>query len=93
MAVKKATEKQVLDELRELEPEQWFQVLDFIGYLKHRTAQEPRPQKHEMTGRDLLESGLVGLWADRTDIGDSSAFARELRQEAEHRQDLTDDLG
>jgi len=37
------------------------------------------------TGADLLASGLFGLWKDRTDIADSVAFARRLRQEAESR--------
>lgn len=35
---------------------------------------------------DLLNSGLVGLWADRTDIGDSQTFARGLREEAQTRR-------
>jgi hypothetical protein len=34
------------------------------------------------TAQDLLGSGLVGMWADRTDIGDSSGFARTLRARA-----------
>jgi len=36
-----------------------------------------------MTAADLLKSGLVGMWADRTDIGDSQSFARRLREEAQ----------
>jgi len=40
-----------------------------------------------MTARDLLDSGLVGLWADREDITDSSEFARHLREKAETRED------
>jgi hypothetical protein len=34
------------------------------------------------TTRDLLRSGLVGMWADRTDIDDSAGFARGLRERA-----------
>lgn len=34
---------------------------------------------------DLLDSELVGLWADRDDIGDSVEFARQLREQAETR--------
>ena len=37
------------------------------------------------TFADLLNSGLVGIWKDRTDIGDSLEFARKLRQQAETR--------
>ena len=41
------------------------------------------------TGKELLEAlianGLVGMWKDRTDIGDSAEFARKLRERAEKR--------
>lgn len=36
--------------------------------------------KRPMNGKDLIESGLIGLWKDRTDIGDSLEYARRLRQ-------------
>ena len=88
------TEKQVLDELRDLEPGRWLEVLDFIGYLKNRaTLERAQARPRELTARDLLQSELVGLWADRDDIGDSLAFARQLRQQAEHRRRTTDDTG
>jgi hypothetical protein len=38
-----------------------------------------------MTAADLLESGLVGMWADRKDLGDSVEFARGIRSRAETR--------
>jgi hypothetical protein len=38
-----------------------------------------------MTARDLLESGLVGIWKDRDEIGDSSEFARGLREQVQRR--------
>jgi hypothetical protein len=34
---------------------------------------------------DFLNSGLVGIWKDRTDIGDSVEFARKLREQAQRR--------
>ena len=37
------------------------------------------------TARQLLESELIGLWRDREDMGDSPAFARSLRSQAETR--------
>lgn len=33
----------------------------------------------------LTEAGVVGMWADRTDIADSSEYARQLREEAQTR--------
>jgi hypothetical protein len=41
------------------------------------------------TAKDLIDSGFVGSWADRDDITDSQAFARELRRKAERRGDDT----
>jgi hypothetical protein len=41
--------------------------------------------KKTMTGKDWLNSELFGLWADRTDIGDSLEFAQALRRKAERR--------
>ena len=38
-----------------------------------------------ITGAEILNSELMGLWADRDDIGDSVAFAEELRRKAERR--------
>src|SRR5438105_2150910 len=37
------------------------------------------------TARDLLDSGLVGSWADRNDISDTRVFAQRLREEVERR--------
>ena len=45
-----------------------------------------KPELRGMTAADLLNSGLVGLWADRKDIGDSSEFARKLRARVEKRR-------
>jgi hypothetical protein len=41
--------------------------------------------KQTMSAADLLNSGLVGMWADRKDIGDSREFARRLRERAQTR--------
>ena len=36
----------------------------------------------------LRRSGLIGLWQDRDDIRDSSAYARRLREQAQQRGDI-----
>lgn len=41
-----------------------------------------RPLVEGVTLGQLLESGLVGVWAERNDIQDNVEFARELRQKA-----------
>ncbi|MGQ9628409.1 MAG: hypothetical protein ACUVV0_16085 [Anaerolineae bacterium] len=43
---------------------------------------EERPP---LTARQLLNSGLIGLWEDRTDIEDSAAYARYLREQSQQR--------
>ena len=81
------TERQIIYELQNLEPEKWSEVLDFIGYLKHRKAAAKKVQPHsqDLTAQDLLQSGLVGIWADRADLGASPEFARSLRRQADNR--------
>ena len=46
----------------------------------------PAPQERPpLTVRALMESGLIGMWKDRDDIGDSAEFARKLREQAQRR--------
>lgn len=42
----------------------------------------PKENRRRSTAQDLLNSEIVGMWADRTDISDSVEFARELREQA-----------
>ncbi len=44
-----------------------------------------RKPKKRLTARLLLESGLMGMWKDRTDIVDSAVYARQLREKAQRR--------
>lgn len=43
-------------------------------------------KRRGLTARQLLHSGLIGLWKDRKDIGDSTAYARQLREQAQRRE-------
>jgi hypothetical protein len=45
----------------------------------------PVKPKKRLTARSLLDSGLLGLWKDRTDIEDSAEYARQLRQQSQQR--------
>ncbi len=42
--------------------------------------------KQILTGRELLESGLVGLWKDRTDIGDTLEYVQRLKDQGRRRR-------
>jgi hypothetical protein len=43
-------------------------------------------QKRALTLGDLLDSPLIGMWADREDITESAEFARHLREQAQRRE-------
>ena len=42
----------------------------------------PEPKK-AFTARQLLNSGLIGMWENRTDIKDSLTYARQLRDQSQ----------
>jgi len=46
----------------------------------------PVEAKRTLLASDLLQSDLVGIWANREDIGDSREFARRLRDQAQRRR-------
>ena len=52
-----------------------------------QTAVRPRLTVHQ-----FRELGLIGLWKDRADIEDSSVYARQLREEAQHRRHIDYDI-
>jgi hypothetical protein len=80
------SEQTILDALHQVSAERWDEVLHFLETLKN----DVRPIR---TGADMAKSELVGIWADRDDIGDSREYARRLRREAETRQGPTDAAG
>lgn len=78
-------EQAILDALHRVPHDQWGQILAYIESL--RSGDETvTGEKRAMTAADLLNSDLVGLWADRADIGDSREFARRLREQAQRRE-------
>jgi len=53
--------------------------------LASKLIERVRQVNKPLTGKDLLNSRLVGMWAKRKDIGDSITFARKLRDQAQSR--------
>ena len=43
------------------------------------------PNGKPLTAQELANSPLVGIWANRKDIRDSTEFSRDLRRRAERR--------
>ncbi len=54
--------------------------------LATRLIEKVRKVNRPMSGKDLLNSGVVGLWAKRKDIGDSLTYAQKLRAQAQTRR-------
>jgi hypothetical protein len=54
------------------------QVVEVIVFAQ---PQEPAPCPR-LTVRQLRESGIIGLWRDRSDIQDGTTYARQLRDRA-----------
>jgi hypothetical protein len=72
-------------EMQEITPQ-------FIAEMKERTritvlmSLQSKSKRQFLNANDLQRSGLIGLWKHRTDIKDSSDYARQLREQAQHRK-------
>src|SRR2546423_2777197 len=53
--------------------------------LDREVSSEPQPRTGAQLVDYLEREGVLGIWADRTDIPDSPEFARQLRRKAEKR--------
>jgi len=92
MATMLVDEGIILAELHQVPTERWWEVLTFMRSLQPRT-QPPTADRPVLSGADLVDSDLIGIWAHRTDITDSREFARQLRHQAEHRRGTSDAVG
>jgi hypothetical protein len=79
------TEQTILDALHHLSQDRWGVVLTFIESLLPADEPAQETESRPLTASDLLDSGLVGMWAGRSDIGDSQEFARRLRERSQTR--------
>ncbi len=69
--------------LRNLPVEEGEEVEVLVLLTSHQGGERKR-----LTARQLLESDVIGMWEDRTDISDSSEYARVLREKAQRRSQL-----
>jgi hypothetical protein len=81
MATRKVAPKQADDEILptpidEDEPDDDFSF---------SSSPESKPTTGQELYRALVESGFIGGWKDRTDIGDNLEYARLLRKRASER--------
>ena len=71
------TYEEIIRELASLPPEGQKEAADFIASLHDRYSRSP---SSEQTDRNLLELEFVGMWRDREDMRDSTAWVRRLRE-------------
>ena len=71
------TYEEILRELASLPPEGQKEAADFITFLHERYS---RSGLSEPDDRDLTDLGFVGMWRDREDMRDSTAWVRSLRE-------------
>ena len=75
--VKTMSHRKLLMELRSLPPDAQRQVSDLIAILKKQHEQTIRPTKQN--GAGLSRQPFIGMWRDRDDLKDSSAWVRKTR--------------
>jgi hypothetical protein len=53
-------------------------VVDFVAFLKQRYAHSPTTPSHPL---NLENEPFVGMWSDRPEMQDSTAWVRQTRQQ------------
>jgi hypothetical protein len=78
-------QEEIWQQLITLPPEAQQQVIDFIAFLHTRYASHMRKTAKRTT---LASEPFIGMWDDRQDLQDSSAWVRNIRErEWIHRRD------
>jgi len=71
-------QEQILRDLMALPPMVQQLVADFVAFLRLRYAQEPSEEEVEALPA-LKDEPFIGIWHDRTDMTDSTAWVRTVR--------------
>ena len=72
------TQQELLNEFLSLPAEAQHQVIDFIAFLRQRYALvKPASQSSDI---DLINDNFIGMWSDRQDLADSTAWVRGVRE-------------
>ena len=56
------------------------EVMDFVVFLRHRCG-KIRGQVRRSSRTPLANEPFVGMWANRSDLADSSVWVRKVRQQ------------
>jgi hypothetical protein len=65
-------------EMESLPPEAQKEVIDFLAFLKTRYPSSPVAKRTKQA--KLTDEPFIGMWRDRKDMQDSTAWVRNLRQ-------------
>ena len=68
----------VIKDFESLPEEAKREVADFIAFLKSRYTHHKKTD--QFLKSKLTEESFVGLWKDREDLSDSSAWLRDVRK-------------
>lgn len=68
----------ILSQFSSLPPEGQRQVIDLIASLHERYGSSEATE--EQTSVELTEEGFIGMWRDREDMEDSTAWVRYTRE-------------
>lgn len=71
------TNEEILREINSLPFEAQRQIEDYVSFLRERYKNTP--PKNVPTS-DLENEAFVGMWRDREDLGDGSAWVRNVRE-------------
>jgi hypothetical protein len=68
----------IINEIASLPPEAQKQIADFIAFIKTRYSVKQTNLKSKRIS--LKDEPFIGMWRDRKDMSDSSAWVRKLRK-------------
>jgi hypothetical protein len=71
------TNEEILREINSLPLEAQRQIEDFVFFLRERYKSS---QPKSVPNSDLETEAFVGMWRDREDMRDSSAWVRNIRE-------------
>lgn len=72
------THEEILREFASLPPEGQRQVVAFIAFLHQRYGRLNQGKNSDAS--DLAKDSFIGMWRDREDLQDSSAWVRQSRE-------------
>ncbi len=78
MSTLMANQESLWREFTTLPADEQAEVADFISFLhsRQKRIRRAKPQKNN----DILSEPFIGMWKDRQDLTDSSAWVRATRQ-------------